>query len=70
MKSPACVSCKWGQGTVSEKQPDTQTAKEIQSNLNKILFERAQQDKMWSAPTYTSSEPKYPSAVPSSSETK
>ena len=84
MKPPACVSCKWGQGTVKDKQPDTQTAKEIESNLNKILFERAQQDKMWGPSdtsthtsvskvsnfTHTSAEQKRPSKDSSSLGTK
>jgi hypothetical protein len=49
MKPPACVRCKWGSGTTCEKQPDTVAAKEVKSNFEKMLAERAKQDSAWFA---------------------
>lgn len=47
MKQPACVRSKWGTGTTSERQPDTVAAKEIKSNFEKMMAERAKQDASW-----------------------
>lgn len=47
MKPPACVRCKWGTGTTCEKQPDTVAAKEVKSNFEKMMAERAKQDAAW-----------------------
>ncbi len=50
MKPPACVRCKWGTGTTCEKQPDTVSAKEVKSNFEKMMAERAKQDAAWFVP--------------------
>ncbi len=47
MKPPACVRCKWGTGTTSEKQHDSAAAKEVKSNFEKMMAERAKQDAAW-----------------------
>ncbi len=47
MKPPACVRCKWGTGTTCERQPDTVAAKEVKSNFEKMMAERAKQDAAW-----------------------
>jgi hypothetical protein len=49
MKPPACVRSKWGSGTTCEKQPDTVAAKEVKSNFEKMMAERAKQDSEWYA---------------------
>lgn len=49
MKAPACVRCKWGTGTTSERLPDTVAAKEVKSNFEKMMAERAKQDAAWFA---------------------
>lgn len=50
MKPPACVSCKWGQGTACEKPSNTAAAKEVEAKLKAMLAERSQQDVSWFAP--------------------
>ena len=52
MKPPACVRCKWGTGTTCEKAPDTVAAKEVKSNFEKMMAERAKQDAQWVAPIH------------------
>jgi hypothetical protein len=47
MKAPACVRCKWGTGTTSERTPDTVAAKEVKSQFEKMMAERAKQDAAW-----------------------
>lgn len=47
MKPPACVRCKWGTGTTSERTPDTVAAKEVKSQFEKMMAERAKQDATW-----------------------
>ena len=47
MKPPACVRCKWGTGTTCERPPDTGAAKEVKSQFEKLLAERANQDAKW-----------------------
>lgn len=47
MKPPACVRCKWGTGTTCERAPDTVSAKEVKSNFEKMMAERAKQDTAW-----------------------
>ena len=47
MKPPACVRCKWGTGTTCERPPDTVAAKEVKSNFEKMMAERAKQDANW-----------------------
>ncbi len=47
MKPPACVRCKWGTGTTCERPPDTVAAKEVKSNFEKMMAERAKQDAAW-----------------------
>ena len=47
MKAPACVRCKWGTGTTSERTPDTVAAKEVKSQFEKMMAERAKQDATW-----------------------
>ncbi len=49
MKPPACVRCKWGAGTTCERPPDTVAAKEVKSNFEKMMAERAKQDAQWFA---------------------
>jgi hypothetical protein len=49
MRPPACVRCKWGTGTTCEKQPDTVASKEVKSNFEKMMAERAKQDAQWFA---------------------
>ena len=53
MKPPACVRCKWGTGTTCERPPDTVAAKEVKSNFEKMMAERAKQDAQWFAPNET-----------------
>ena len=62
MKPPSCVRCKWGTGTTCEKIPDSVAAKEVKSNFEKMMAERAKQDANWfpkqsedQKPTHTSS---------------
>ena len=50
MKPPACVRNKWGSGTTCERPPDTLAAKEVKSNLEKMMAERIKQDAAWLAP--------------------
>jgi hypothetical protein len=47
MKAPACVRCKWGTGTTCERAPDTVAAKEVKSQFEKMMAERAKQDAQW-----------------------
>lgn len=47
MKPPACVRCKWGTGTTSERPPNTVGAKEVQNQFEKMMAERAKQDAAW-----------------------
>ena len=49
MRPPACVRCKWGTGTTCERSPDTAAAKEVKSNFEKMMAERAKQDAAWFA---------------------
>ena len=58
MKAPACVRCKWGTGTTSERLPDTVAAKEVKSNFEKMMAERAKQDANWFPDTSLFAEPK------------
>lgn len=57
MRPPACVRCKWGTGTTCERPPDTVAAKEVKSNFEKMMAERAKQDAAW-FPVEQSSETK------------
>lgn len=50
MRPPACVSCKWGQGTACERPTNTAAAKEVKSKLEEMMAERAKQDAKWFAP--------------------
>jgi hypothetical protein len=56
MRPPACVRCKWGSGTTCERAPDTVAAKEVKSNFEKMMAERAKQDAAWLAPPTTTKE--------------
>ena len=47
MRPPACVRCKWGTGTTCERPSDTVAAKEVKSNFEKMMAERARQDADW-----------------------
>ncbi len=47
MKPPACVRCKWGSGTTCERPSNSQSAKEVQSSFEKMMAERAKQDRDW-----------------------
>jgi hypothetical protein len=49
MRPPACVRCKWGTGTTSERPSNTVAAKEVKSNFEKMMAERAKQDSLWFA---------------------
>ena len=40
-------SARWGPGTTTERQPDTQGAKELKARLEQMAKERAKQDTMW-----------------------
>jgi hypothetical protein len=40
-------SARWGPGTTKERQPDTESAKELKSKLEQMAAERAKQDTMW-----------------------
>ena len=51
MKPPACVRCKWGTGTTCERPSNTVAAKEIQTNFEKMMAERAKQDSSWFTPS-------------------
>lgn len=50
MKSPACVSCKWGTGTTCEKPTNSLASKELEQKLKEIQAERTKQDVAWFAP--------------------
>ena len=50
MRPPACVSCKWGQGTTCEKPATTASSKEVKGKLEQMMAERAKQDAAWFAP--------------------
>ena len=50
MKPPACVSCKWGTGTVCEKPSNTVSSKELEQKLKEMMAARTQQDVAWFAP--------------------
>lgn len=50
MKPPACVSCKWGTGTVCEKPNNSVAQKEMEKKLKEMLEQRNQQDAKWFAP--------------------
>jgi hypothetical protein len=47
MKPPACVRNKWGSGTTCERAPETTAAKEVKTNFEKMMAERANQDAKW-----------------------
>ena len=47
MKPPACVRNKWGSGTTCERPPETAAAKEVQTQFEKMMAERAKQDASW-----------------------
>jgi hypothetical protein len=49
MKPPACVRCKWGTGTVptGEKPVNSEATKELQTQFERIMAERANQDAKW-----------------------
>jgi hypothetical protein len=47
MRPPACVSCKWGQGTACEKPTNTAAAKEVKNKFEEMMAERAKQDQKW-----------------------
>jgi hypothetical protein len=49
MKPPACVSCKWGQGTTCEKPTNSASSKEVKSKLEEMIAERTRQDVAWFA---------------------
>jgi hypothetical protein len=51
MKSPACTQCRWGTGTVKDREPDTDAAKEMKARLASVMAERERQDSMWTAPS-------------------
>ena len=40
-------SARWGPGTTKERQPDTESTKELKSKLEQMAAERAKQDTMW-----------------------
>ena len=50
MRPPACVSCKWGQGTTCEKPATTASSKEVKGKLEQMMAERSRQDAAWFAP--------------------
>ncbi len=50
MRPPACVSCKWGTGTVCEKPNNSVAQKEMEKKLKEMLEQRNQQDAKWFAP--------------------
>jgi len=51
MKSPACTQCRWGTGTVKDREPDTDAAKEVKARLAAVMAERERQDCMWTTPS-------------------
>ena len=40
-------SARWGPGTTKERQPDTESAKDLKARLEQMAAERAKQDTMW-----------------------
>ena len=49
MKSPACTQCRWGTGTVKDREPDTDASKEVKARLAAVMAERERQDCMWTS---------------------
>jgi hypothetical protein len=50
MRPPACVSCKWGTGTVCEKPTNSVSRKEMDAKLKEMMAAREKQDAKWFAP--------------------
>lgn len=50
MKPPACVRCKWGTGTTSERETNTLASKELETKLKDMMAERNKQDVAWFSP--------------------
>jgi hypothetical protein len=69
MRPPACVSCKWGQGTTCEKPTSSASSKEVKSKLEEMMSERAKQDAAWFAPPTIKSTDDYTIQSSSSSTT-
>jgi len=40
-------SARWGPGTTKERQPDSESAKDLKARLEQMAAERAKQDTMW-----------------------
>ena len=56
MKPPACVACKWGQGTTcSEKKSNTAAVQEMEKRLAELQAQRKKQENQW---TTVSNDPK------------
>ncbi len=53
MRPPACVSCKWGQGTTCERETNSVGRKEFDAKLKEMMAARSQQDAKWFAPPPT-----------------
>lgn len=48
MRPPACVACKWGQGTTcSEKKSNTAAVQEMEKRLAELQAERKKQENQW-----------------------
>ena len=43
-------SARWGPGTTTERQADTEGSKELKQRMDKMLQEREKQNKMWLNP--------------------
>lgn len=69
MKAPACVRNKWGSGTTCERTPDTIAAKEVKSDFQKMMAERAKQDANW-FPTTKDDQTRIASFAPNDLEKK
>ncbi len=50
MRPPACVSCKWGTGTVCEKPSNSIAQKEMEKKLKEMQEARMKQDQAWFEP--------------------
>ena len=50
-------AARWGPGTTTEKQCDSQMAKETQKRLADMAAERAKQDQIWTNPNVAITKP-------------
>lgn len=59
----ACARCRWGPGTTSERPPNTENAKQLESGLTALLAARQSQDTTY-FPTQASQLQETPSSNP------